>query len=63
MAERGKRNKKKALEMSASDFSNNTKDAGFQCKLLGSVQGIKGNKVVSVKAKREKWLMIALELN
>ena len=59
---RGKRNKK-APEISASGFSNNTKDAGFQCTLLGSVQGIKGNKVVSVKGKRKKWLMTALELN
>lgn len=62
MAERSKRNKK-APEMSASDFSNNTKDVGFQCTLPGSVQGIKGNKVVSVKGKREKWLTTALELN
>lgn len=49
--------------MSASDFSNNTKDAGFQCTLLGSVQGRKGNKVVSVKGERGKWLTAALELN
>ena len=49
--------------MSASDFSNNTKDVGFQCTLPGSVQGIKGNKVVSVKGKSEKWLTTALELN
>lgn len=62
MAERSKRNKK-APEMSASDFSNNTKDVGFQCTLPGSVQGIKGNKVVSVKGTREKWLTTALELN
>lgn len=62
MAERSKRNKK-APEMSASDFSNNTKDVGFQCTLPGSVQGIKGNKVVSVKGKSEKWLTTALELN
>lgn len=43
MVERGKRNKK-APEMLASDFSNNTKDVGFQCTLLGSVQGIKGTR-------------------
>lgn len=62
MAERSKRNKK-ALKMSASDFSNNTKDVGFQCTLPGPVQGMKGNKVDSVKGKRETRLMTALELN
>lgn len=62
MAERSKRNKK-ALKMSASDFSNNTKDVGFQCILPGPVQGMKGNKVLSVKGKRETRLMTALELN
>lgn len=55
-AETGKRNKK-AREMSASDFSSSTKDVGFQCTLLGSVHHIKGNKVVSVKGKRGKWLI------
>lgn len=60
--ERGERNKK-ALEMSASDFSSNTKDVGFQCTLLGSVHSIKENKVVSVKGERKKWLTTVLELN
>lgn len=61
-AESRERNKK-APEMSASDFSSNTKDIGFQCTLLGSVHGIKGNKVVSVKRERKKWLTTVLELN
>lgn len=60
---RERKKKKRGPEMSDSDFSHSTKDAGFQCTLLGSVQCIKGNKVVSVKAKRGKWLTTALELN
>lgn len=36
------------------------KISGFQCTLLGSVQIIKGNKVVSVKGKSRKWLTTAL---
>lgn len=60
---RERQEKLKAPEISASDFSNNTKDAGFQCTLRGSVQGAKGNELVSVKGKNKKWLMTARELN
>ena len=62
-AERGERDKK-GLEMSASDFSSNTKAVGFQCTLLASVHGRKGNKLGSVQGKRgDKRLTTVLELN
>lgn len=50
-AERGGRDRK-GPEMSASDFSSHTKAVAFQCTLLASVHGRKGNKLVSVKGKR-----------